>query len=273
MTEFRDSDQTSSPQPTTDLAKLFGKTRRFGKVGSEVVDAGWPELRPPERVDPDLPVPTPEMPNLGVRVARRRRLLRVAGTQTGLFTVAQAAEAGLDRSARHHHLSYGNWRPTDAPGVFRLSGWPPDPHERLRAWQIWAGPAALLTSWTALGLAGVTASGPRVRVGLEIPFSRDRSGTRRRERMLRQLDRTGAADMVEIHRPASGGTRAYDGLIARPPEEAICAVIARQPSGVGVDLAIALLERGHLDERALRNASQLTGCSSLTEFLFHRLVG
>ncbi len=272
MIDLPNSNHASNPQPKTDLARPFGKTGRFGKVGSEVGDAGWPELRPPVRVDPELPIPTPDMPNKGVRVARRRRLLRVAGTQAGLFTAEQAADAGLDRRARHHHLSYGNWRPTDAPGVFRLTGWPADQHERLRAWLLWAGPGARLTSWTALGLAGVTASGPRIPVGLEVSFASGRVGKRRRERMHRQLQMSGSRHMVEIHRPVSGGVRDYDGMISRPPEVAICAAISSQPAGVAVGLAIELLERGHLDERALRDASQLACCTSLTELLFKRLA-
>jgi len=267
-------DQPTETQPAR-------PSRFSGRSGKEQLEEGrpvrWPELRPPEPADPDLPVPTPEMPNKGVRVGRRRRLLRVAADQMGLFTVAQAFDAGLDRRARYHHLTYGNWRRTEAPSVLRLSGWPPDPHERLRAWMLWAGPGAVLTSWTALGLAGLTAHGPRVPVGLEVPFGRDRAGRRRRQRLQRQLDdaaHSAGYRMAELHRSVPGTHRDHDGMPVRPPEEAICAAVNQSRSGgVAIDLAKALLEAGRFDERDLRYKSQLIGCGPLTDLLLRRLVG
>jgi hypothetical protein len=210
------------------------------------------------------------MPRKGVRVARRRRLLLVAGTQCGLFTTAQAAEAGLARSARHHHLTYGNWRPTTAPHVFRLAGWPPDEHERLRAWLLWAGAGAHLTSWTALGLAGLVGTGPRVPVDVEIPFTPNRAGRRRRQVLLRQVDAAGATRQVQIHRAVHARAHCIDGLLARPPAAALCAAIA-VPGSIALALAEDLLDRGHLEMGDLMDASRTTGCTRLMEMLFRRL--
>lgn len=257
------------PLPTTP-ARPSRKTGRSGSVGGEVLHAQFPQLRPPEPVDPDLPVPTADMPRKGVRVARRRRLLLVAGTQHGLFTTAQAAATGLDRRARHHHLTYGNWRRTAAPHVFRIAGWPPDEHERLRCWLLWAGPGAHLTSWTALGLLGLVGSGPRVPVGLEIPFSHDRAGRRRRRTLLDQAAAAIAAREIRIHRPVRERTSELDGLRLRTPAVAICAAID-EPGSIALALAEDLLDRGHLQMSDLWDASRTTSCGRLVEVLFQRV--
>jgi hypothetical protein len=265
--------RTSTHHPSINRAKPSRKTGRFGAVDLGGPQVGRAEFGVRDRVDPDLPVPTPEMPRKGVRVARRRRLLHVAGAQEGLFTVAQAAEAGLDRRARHHHLSYGNWRRTDAPDVFRLAGWPHDPHERVRAWLLWAGPGAVLTSWTALGLSGLTAAGPRVPVDLEVPFGHDRVGQRRRQRLQRQLSAIGGTSPVHLHRAVPGSAHVIAGLTVRPPAQAICAAVNHQRSSIALGLASALIDRGDVSAFDLLSASQEIGCGPITELLYRRLTG
>jgi len=227
-------------------------------------------------LDPDLPVPTSAMPNKGRRVGRRRRLLRVAAGQEGLFTVAQAFDAGLDRRARYHHLAYGNWRRTEAPQVFRLSGWPPDRHERLRAWLLWAGPHALLTSWTALGLAGLTGPGPADPIDLEIPFGAGRPGRRRWHRLLRQLEDSGATDLVRLHRSVTGaetgGVSDVDGLRLRPPAEAVCAAILSGRPSVALGLATELLDSGLVDLGEFGHAARAAHCGPAIDLLVCRLT-
>lgn len=216
------------------------------------------------------------MPNKGRRVGRRRRLLRVAAGQEGLFTVAQALDAGLDRRARYHHLTYGNWRRTAAPQVFRLAGWPPDQHERLRAWLLWAGPHALLTSWTALGLAGLTGSGPADPVDLEIPFGIGRSGRRRRHRLLRQLEDSGATESVRLHRAVTGAVTGavsgIDGLRLRPPAEAVCAAILSGQSSAALRLATELLDSGLVEPGELSLAARAAHCGPVSDLLVCRLM-
>ena len=224
-------------------------------------------------LDPDLPRPTEAMPNKGVRVARRRRLLRVAAAQEGLFTVAQAFAAGLDRRARHHHLSYGNWRRTAAPDVFRLVGWPADRHERLRCWLLWAGPGAVLTSWTALGVTGITTGGPGVPVDVEVPGGHDRPSRRRRQRLLRQLDESGAVGDVRLHRSVQGPVLHVDGLAVRPPAGAICAAISRHRPEVALALAAELLGSGHLEAADLGDAARAAHCVPATELMVAHLTG
>lgn len=245
--------------------------RSVGFVGG-VSGVSFQHFLPPEPRDPNLPVPTAAMPNKGRRVARRRRLLQVAGAQEGLFTTAQAMAAGLDRRARYHHLTYGNWRPTVAPRVFRLTGWPPDPHERFRAWLLWAGPGAHLTSLTALGLAGLIASGPGVPVDLEVCFGRDRAGRQRHARLVRQLDEADATRLVHLHPAVPGTTIEVAGLPLRPPAEAICATVNHGRSPNAVILTEALLDGGHLDQSDLFDASHRVRSGPIDELLLRRLV-
>ena len=148
-------------------------------------------------VEPDLPRPTAERPGLGTRVERRRRLIHIAAPQAGCFTIAQARAAGNDRRARHHHLSYGNWRRTLAPGVFRLVRWPPDPFEHLRVWLLWAGPGASLTSWSALEVLRRTISGPRAAVHVIEPAGIVRRNDRR---LVAPEPPPGATPGVVLHR-------------------------------------------------------------------------
>jgi hypothetical protein len=260
---------TSTNPAPPDLAKPSGKTGRFGKVDEEGVEVGRPVRWAPDSVDPDLPRPTPEMPRKGLRVARRRRLLRVASKQFGLFTVGQAAEAGLDRRARHHHLAYGNWRRTEAPDVLRVAGWTPDPHERLRCWLLWAGPGSTLTAWTALGLAGLIGIGPRVPVDLEVPVRPGRVGKRHRQRLLRQLSDLGSGKVVNLHPAVPCQPTAMDGMPVRTPAEAICAAIDTR-SPIAMDLAAALIEREMLTRNDLLIASRVVGCERIAELFFRQ---
>lgn len=253
---------------STEPAKPSRKTGRFGNGGESGPDTRWSDLRPPEPVDPDLPKPTLDMPRKGVRVARRRRLLRIAGDQHGLFTTAQAAQAGLDRRARHHHLSYGNWRRTAAPGVLRLAGWPPDEHERLRSWLLWAGPDAHLTAWTALGLAGLIGTGPRVPVDLEIPWTGDRDGRRRRQRLLGQLHSSDVGTGVRLHRAVTARSDRIDGLRTRPAAEALCAAVNDRPDSIALGLLGQLLERGQVSRHELFLATSSIRCVPVLELLF-----
>lgn len=268
MSELSSEADRSTESPRLELATPSEKTGHLGKFDSGDPEVGFPQLRPPVPEDPALPVPTRSMPRKGVRVARRRRLLRTAGRQHGLFTVEQAAQAGLDRRARHHHLSYGNWRRTQAPGVLRLAGWPPDPLERLRAWQLWAGPEACLTSWTALGLLGLTASGPRVPVDLEVSFGLDRGSRRRRERMLSEIHSVGSPSPARLHRRIAAPATEVDGLRCRPAAESLCAAVNHQRSSIPVGVAEALIEHGHLTMSELLDAAHAVQCPRLIELAF-----
>lgn len=208
-----------------------------------------------------------------------------------MFTTRQAAAAGLDRRARHHHLTYGNWRRTEAPGVFKLVGWPSDDLERCRAWLLWAGPGAALTSWTALELLGCTVAGPRTPVGLAMPSPVTRNDVRRRRaarRVLQQLAE-GAPTAPTVHpsgvrygapaallplvpgHPAS----CVDGLAVRPATEAMCAAVvelgSRCSRSVVLGVMDQLVDAGHLDRWVLARTAVLMGITPVRDHLWSQM--
>jgi hypothetical protein len=244
------------------LAEFVGEGPRF------------PGLAPPRRADPDLPTPDQQHPRAGVRVRRRRRLQSVAAVQHGLFTVDQARDAGLDRRARHHHLSYGNWRRSAAPGVLRLCGWPDDEHEDHRAWLLWGGPGAALTSWTALELHRVTVAGPRAPIELGLPAPRTDEEHRARVRQVDRLSSSGS-----VHRPPPRLHRSrhrapvteVDGLRVLPIADALCAAAAGSPS-TAIPLVDHLIERGRVDRHDVFDVALRMQPNPLLEHLFRRTV-
>jgi predicted transcriptional regulator of viral defense system len=97
----------------------------------------------------------------------RRRLLRLAGSQSGLFTAAQARDVGYSYSAQKYHVDHGNWARIDR-GVFRLTEWPPQPHEDLVRWVLWSGHRAVISHGTALSVHGIGDVDP-ARIHLTVP--------------------------------------------------------------------------------------------------------
>ena len=264
-------------------AEPFGKTGRFDSVGEEgpdgpavhvddvVAAANFPPSHPH---DPNLPVPTPDHPGLGTRVGRRRRLQAVAATQEGCFTVVQARAAGLDRGARHHHLSYGNWRRTVAPGVLRLSHWPDDPHENLRAWLLWAGPGAALTSWSALELLGRAVVGPHATVDLLLGPHPGWRNDRRRS-VPHTADRATPPARLHHVRDIELADLTISGMAVRPVEDALATALMTAPSGSAMErLALELVLREVAADAEARIRLLLTARSMsatrLTELIYDR---
>lgn len=261
--------------PTPAPRELRQPSRKTGHL-AELAGEGprFPGLAPPRRADPDLPVPDEQHPRAGVRVRRRRRLQAVAAVQHGLFTVDQARDAGLDRRARHHHLSYGNWRRSAAPGVLRLSSWPDDRFEDHRAWLLWGGPCAALTSWTALELHRVTVAGPRAPIELCLPAPRTDEEHRARRRRVDRLSSNGAPHrpLPRLHRAAHrGSVTEVDGLQVVPIAEALCAAAAGSPS-TAVPLADHLIELGRVDHDDVLETALRMQPNPLVEHLFRRTV-
>ena len=265
------------------------KTGRYAE--SFEGEVGFLALRPPAPTDPELPEPDARHPRAGVRVRRRRRLQLIAATQHGLFTSRQAASAGLDRRARHHHLTYGNWRRTEAPGVMRLSGWPADPAERCRAWLLWADSGAALTSWTALELLGCTVAGPRTPVCLAVPEPATYEGVRRLRAARRVLAQLAAGDPnapkvhpsgvvhgppAELHRlPMGGTTLEVEGMAVRSGAEAMCAAVSafdggRASCALTLDLMDELIAAGRLDQWTLARTAVAMGVTAVRDHLWPR---
>lgn len=238
-------------------------------VEAVLASANFPSAHPP---DPDLPVPTPEHPGLGTRVGRRRRLMAIASSQEGCFTVAQARSVGLDRRARYHHLSYGNWRRTAAPSVFRFSHWPADPFEHLRAWLLWAGPSAALTSWSALEVLGRTTVGPHATVHLVVGPHPDWRTHGRRTVPDVESRPSPAARLHHVRDPELDDL-CVAGMPVRPVEEALATALMTAEKGtIEVPLLHELIAGELANDDQARIRLLLTGRSMsatrLTELIY-----
>lgn len=97
----------------------------------------------------------------------RRRLLQVAGVQSGLFTAAQARQAGYSYAAQRYHVMHGNWDRVGR-GLFRLRDWPIGAHEDLVRWVLWSGGRAVVSHETALSVHDLGDVDPP-RVHLTVP--------------------------------------------------------------------------------------------------------
>ena len=98
-------------------------------------------------------------------------LFEVASGQEGLFTTAQAAEAGYSPQLLQKHLHAGRIQRVRR-GVYRLVHFPPGDHEDLAAVWLWSGRAGVFSHETALFLHGLSDVLP-ARVHLTLPRSWD----------------------------------------------------------------------------------------------------
>ena len=94
-------------------------------------------------------------------------LFEIASEQEGLFTTAQAAEAGYSPQLLQKHLHGGRVRRVRR-GVYRLVHFPPGDHEDLVAVWLWSESAGVLSHETALALHGLSDALP-ARVHLTVP--------------------------------------------------------------------------------------------------------
>lgn len=102
----------------------------------------------------------------------RRRLFRLASTQGGYFTAAQAKELGYSYQAQAHHVSAGNWLRVDR-ALFRLVEWVPGDHDDLIRWTLWSRGEAVVSHESALAVHGVGEfEAPRVHLTVPRGFTR-----------------------------------------------------------------------------------------------------
>lgn len=128
------------------------------------------------------------MANIQDRRQLRQRLYRIAGHQSGLFTAAQALEAGYSYAAQKYHVDHGNWARIER-GIFRLREWPPDRHEDLIRWVLWSGGKGAVSHDTALSVYGLGLLDP-VRPDLTVPpgFRKKAPGVRLHRGVLVEAD-------------------------------------------------------------------------------------
>lgn len=97
----------------------------------------------------------------------RRRLVGLAGRQSGHFTAAQALAAGYSYPSQRYHVDRGNWLRIDR-GLFRIPEWPPGPHEDLVRWALWSRGQGVVSHETALAVHDLGDVNPS-RVHLTVP--------------------------------------------------------------------------------------------------------
>lgn len=99
----------------------------------------------------------------------RRNLLRLAASQSGYFTAAQALEEGYSYQAQKYHLDHGNWIRVDR-GLYRLPEWPAGERDDLVRWHLWSKRRAVVSHETALAVYELGEVNPE-RIHLTVPPS------------------------------------------------------------------------------------------------------
>lgn len=74
----------------------------------------------------------------------RGALLAVLPHQAGVFTAAQAREAGYSQQLQSYYVRRGQWERLQR-GIFRLAAWPVNDEENLVRWSLWAGPQSVVS--------------------------------------------------------------------------------------------------------------------------------
>lgn len=99
-------------------------------------------------------------------------LLRISETQSGVFTRAQALEAGMTRHEVDHLIDSGWWVRV-FEGVYRIAGAPTTREQRLHGALLWAGEGSCLSHRSSAAIWGFEGFGFRVEltapVGLKPP--------------------------------------------------------------------------------------------------------
>ena len=89
----------------------------------------------------------------------RRSLYRLASSQGGHFTAAQALGIGYSYQAQKYHVDYGNWERVDR-GVFRIPEWPAGPLDGLVRWVLWSKGRAVVSHDSAASAYGLGVANP-----------------------------------------------------------------------------------------------------------------
>ena len=97
----------------------------------------------------------------------RRSLYRLASSQAGYFTAAQALEIGYSYQAQKYHVDYGNWERVNR-GIYRIPEWPIGPHDELARWVLWSKGRAVVSHESAAAAYGLGVANPS-RIHLTVP--------------------------------------------------------------------------------------------------------
>lgn len=169
-------------------------------------------------------------------------LFRIAESQAGYFTTAQAGHAGYSRSLVAYHARTGSFE-REAAGVYRMSRYPASPVEDLfRAW-LMLGSGAVISHDSALALYGLSDLMPA-----EIHATVPRNASRRREN-------------IRLHRTplAASDVTWREGLPVTAVERTIVDMAKSGTSSEIVGRAVKeALERGLTEPERMRKAAAHT---------------
>lgn len=95
------------------------------------------------------------------------QLRRLAATQSGYFTAAQAIDLGYSYPAQTYHAKQGNWQRV-ARGIYRLPEWPVGDHDDLVRWTLWSRGLGVVSHDTAISVHDLGETNP-ARIHLTVP--------------------------------------------------------------------------------------------------------
>lgn len=93
---------------------------------------------------------------------------RLAFSQFGYFTAAQALKLGYSYQAQKYHADSGNWTRVDR-GLFRLPDWPSAPEDQWVRWTLWSQGRGVVSYDSAALVHDLGELDPR-HIHLSVPF-------------------------------------------------------------------------------------------------------
>jgi predicted transcriptional regulator of viral defense system len=171
-------------------------------------------------------------------------LYRIAESQAGYFSAAQALSAGMDRSTLIHHARPGGRYERVRRGLYRLRHFPSSPHEHVvAAWLPLPSPA-VVSHESALELYELSDVIPNA---VHITLPRAKRG---------QRPRPGVRFHTLEHPPGPNETRRVAGVLATNPDRTIVDSLGAGTQLEQIELAVRqALERGLTTPRRLRAAA------------------
>src|SRR6218665_920532 len=141
-------------------------------------------------------------------------LYRVAESQAGYFSAAQAVDAGMDRSTLRHHAREGGRYDRVRRGLYRLRHFPSSPHEHVvAAWLPLRNAGGVISHESALELHDLSDVMP---TAIHISLPRSKRG---------QRPRTGVRIHTLSHPPGASDVIHLRGVPTTTPERTIADVI------------------------------------------------
>lgn len=178
---------------------------------------------------------------------RRERLARLAATQAGYFTGAQARDLGYSSRSLVYHVKVGNFERI-SPGFYRLREFPAVEHEDVIAGWVKAGKSnAVVSHETALVLYDLVPLRPR-HIDLTVPRSRRPYGASRQLPAVKIHTSTrplGRRDVIERF-----GVR-----VTSPPRTIVDAAEAGTDPSVILEASTRAIRTGLVTATALRDAA------------------